>query len=250
MDHRGTERRLDFFGSPIEVEEVVEDRGSRLVRASLGLITIVNFLVPFAAGLWLAFHGERRAAAVGVGAAIALPLIWSWVGFRTTVVIAGCIAGHGRRPHPLIVAPVSFATAAWQYGLIAAWTLAVFLYFEDMTYVGNTLPMLAWGYGIVMCPLSYMASKDPGLDSAPVLALTFAFLCCAVIAACYRVNVEVRTAAMYLAGLTAVSAMATAAAAALAAAQLRRRLAGGDGGSGRDLGRDLHRALRGSGAGS
>ena len=43
---------------------------------------------------------------------------------------------------------LSFVAAGWQYCVIAAWTLGVFLFFSERIYPGVTLPMTALAYGV------------------------------------------------------------------------------------------------------
>ncbi len=249
MSTTDVERHGAWFSSPTAAtaSDVELDDGRGGLRAAfISLLTLVNFLVPFAAGLWLAYRGHRIEAGIGIGLGIALPFVWSVAAFWPTTLIASTVTQRGRQPHPVLVVLVSFAAAGWQYCVIAAWTLGVFLFFEGRAYPAIALPMLAWAYGTVMGPLSYMASKDPGLDSAPSLALMFAFVVCLVIALMYLTNATMQTTVWCLAALAVGGALLNAVLAGRAAARqrkARRVLPVTDKES--ELGRELHRALRG-----
>ena len=165
-------------------------RNSRLKRVLRGLFTLVSFLVPGAAGAWLCLNGHRTEAVIAICFALAMPLVWICVAFWPSTLIAAPILGRYRNTHPLVVIVLGFLAAGWQYCVIAAWTLGVFLFFSERMYPGVTLPMSALVFGVVLGPLSFMAEKDPGSDSSPLLALAFALLTFATIVVGYLQSVS------------------------------------------------------------
>ena len=137
---------------------------------------------------------------------------------------------------------VTFIAAGWQYCVIAVWTFAVFFFFEGRTTPATAVPMLAWAYGTVMGPLSYMASKDPGLDSAPTLALLFTFVACVSIGGLYMMNVAIQTAIVGLVVLVLAASVFNAVMAGLGASRHGARQNTSDAQTS-PLGCDLHRAM-------
>ncbi|MHC4970586.1 MAG: hypothetical protein ACYTF4_18495 [Planctomycetota bacterium] len=195
---------------------------SRVGRVLLGILTTVNFLGPCAAGMWLALHGYRLEAAIGLGFGLAVPIAWSWLALRPSMMIAGPLTLRGENAHPAQVIVLGFLAAGWQYCVLAAWTLGVFWFFEDRIGWGMPIPMLVWVYGTVMCPLSFMASKDADVGSAPVLALGFALAAFGVILAIYLARWPVMTTVYWLAVLSVLAAAASAALAGRAAFKQRK----------------------------
>ncbi|MHC4826841.1 MAG: hypothetical protein ACYTEY_09820 [Planctomycetota bacterium] len=194
----------------------------RVARVLLTILTLVNFLGPCAAGMWLALHGYRLDAAIGLGFAISVPFIWSLVALRPSMMIAGPLTVRGDNAHPVLVIVLGFIAAGWQYCVIAAWTFGVFLFFEDRIGWGMPIPMLVWVYGTVMCPLSFMASRDSDVASAPVLALGFALAAFGVILAIYLARWPAMTTVYWLAVLAVLAASANAALAGRAAFKQRK----------------------------
>jgi hypothetical protein len=195
---------------------------ARALRVALVVLTLVNFLGPCAAGMWLALRGYRLEAGIGLGFAVVVPFVWSLVALRPSMMIAGPLTMRGDRAHPLLVVVIGFIASGWQYCVIAAWTFGVFLFFEDRIGWGMPLPMLVWVYGTVMCPLSFMASKDADFGSAPVLALGFALAAFGTILAIYLARWPVMTTVSWLAALTVLAAAANAVIAGRAAVKQRQ----------------------------
>jgi hypothetical protein len=215
----------------------------RVARVLLVILTLVNFLGPCAAGMWLALHGYRTEAAIGLGFGLGVPFVWSWVALRPSMKIAEPLAIRGERAHPMLVIILGFIAAGWQYCVIAAWTLGVFWFFEDRIGWGMPIPMLVWVYGTVMCPLSFMASKDAEFGSAPVLALGFALAAFGVILAIYLARWPVMTTVYWLAALAVLSAAANSAIAGRAAFKQRNACVGKTEDPG-GINRALYEALR------
>jgi hypothetical protein len=195
---------------------------ARVARVTLTILTVVNFLGPCAAGMWLALHGYRIEAAIGLGFGLGVPVVWCVVALRPSMMIAEPLAARGERVHPWLVIVLAFIATGWQYCVIAAWTLGVFMFFEDRIGWGMPIPLLVWVYGTVMCPLSFMASKDAEFGSAPVLALGFALAAFGVILAIYLARWPVMTTVYWLALLAVLAAAANAALAGRAAVKQRR----------------------------
>jgi hypothetical protein len=194
----------------------------RVGRVVLTILTVVNFLGPCAAGMWLALHGYRTEAAIGLGFGLGVPVVWCVLALRPSMMIAGPLAARGVHAHPLLVIALGFLATGWQYCVIAAWTLGVFMFFEDRIGWGMPIPMLVWVYGTVMCPLSFMAGKDAEFGSAPVLALGFALAAFGVILAIYLARWPVMTTVYWLAILAVLAAAANATLAGRAAARQRK----------------------------
>jgi hypothetical protein len=195
---------------------------ARVARVTLTILTVVNFLGPCAAGMWLALHGYRIEAAIGLGFGLGVPVVWCVVALRPSMMIAEPLAARGERAHPWLVIVLAFIATGWQYCVIAAWTLGVFMFFEDRIGWGMPIPMLVWVYGTVMCPLSFMASEDAEWGSAPVLALGFALAAFGVILAIYLARWPVMTTVYWLAVLSVLAAAASAALAGRAAFKQRK----------------------------
>ncbi len=170
----------------------------RLVRTLLVLWMVANFLVPFAAGLWLAVKGHRLIAAAGLAMAIGFPIAWSLLAAHPAQLIAGPVTRRGAEAGPRRVTITCFIASGWQYCVLALWTLGVFAWFGARTYPGIELPMMVWAYGTVMGPFSWMAGGDHGSDSAPALALAFAFTACLVNAALHHWAVPLPTSGVLL----------------------------------------------------
>ncbi len=222
-------------------------RSSRPRRLVIGVLTLVSFLIPGAAGTWLSLNGHRTEAGIAVCLALAMPLVWTFVAFWPSTVIAAPIVGRYRNTHPLAVIILCFLAAGWQYCVIAAWTLGVFLFFSERMYPGVTLPMAALAYGVVLGPLSFMAESDPGSDSSPLLALAFAVLTFATIVVGFLLDVTIVTVIAGLIVLTVLTAVLNTTLAGRAAVRVRRS---GVDPTARDaigVGRALHQAIsRGS----
>ena len=170
-----------------------------------------------------------------------MPLVWTFVAFWPSTVIAAPIVGRYRNTHLLIVIVLSFLAAGWQYCVIAAWTLGVFLFFSERMYPGVTLPMMALAYGVVLGPLSFMAQSDPGVDSSPLLALAFAVLSFATIVVGYLLDVTIVTVIGGLIVLTVLTAVLTTTLAGRAA--LRRSGVDPTARDAMGVGRTLHQAI-------
>jgi hypothetical protein len=216
---------------------------TRILRVLLIVLTLVNFLGPCAAGIWLALHGYRIEAGIGLGFALVVPLVWSWVAFRPSAMLAGPLVARGDRAHPILVIIIGFVAAGWQYCVIAAWTFGVFLFFEDRLGVGMPVPMLVWVYGTVMVPLSFMASREFGVDNASALALVFALAAFGVILVLYLQFAPLLTTVSWLLVLAAAAALANSVLAGRAATRQRRAYLEKCG-EASELGRALHEALR------
>jgi hypothetical protein len=240
---RGATAEAEVIECPAQLgQEAWRITATRVLRVLLTGLTVINFLGPCAAGMWLALHGHRLAAAIGLGFALLVPFLWSWVAFRPAALLSRPLAAQGDRAHPLLVLVVGFIAAGWQYCVLAAWTLGVFLFFEERIGFWMPVPLLVWVYGTVMGPLTFMASRDPEVNSAPVLALGFALAAFGVILSLYLAHVAVSTTVTALAVLAALAALGNSAIAARAAIKQRRvylQKSGEPGG----LGRDLHQAL-------
>lgn len=206
-------------GSPADPEV---DQGGRFTRLLIGLLTIVSFLGPGAAGVWLALHGDRKAAGLGVAFAVGMPLVWTFVAFWPSTLIAAPVLGRGRITHPLVVLALSFLAAGWQYVVIAGWTFGVCMYLARYTHPGNEVLMGALAYGVVLGPLSFMAARDAGTESAPALTLVFALLSFATIATCYVVQAAFSTPITWLVILVLLAAGLNASLSARAALRLQR----------------------------
>lgn len=218
-------------------------RNSRLKRVLISVLTVVSFLVPGVAGVWLSFNGHRTEAGIAVCFALAMPLVWVCVAFWPSTLIAAPIVGRYRNTHPVVVIILCFLAAGWQYCVIAAWTLGVFLFFAGRMYAGVTLPMSALAYGVVLGPLSFMAERDPGSDSSPLLALAFALLVFATIVVGYVQDLSLATLIGGLIVLTVLTAGLNTFLVGRAALQLRRSGFDPTEGDAVGVGRTLHEAL-------
>jgi len=216
---------------------------ARVGRVTLTILTVINFLGPCAAGMWLALHGYRTEAAIGLGFGLGVPIVWTVVALRPSMMIAEPLAVRGVHARPLLVIVLGFLATGWQYCVIAAWTLGVFMFFEDRIGWGMPIPMLVWVYGTVMCPLSFMASRDAEFGSAPVLALGFALAAFGVILAIYVARWPVMTTVYWLAALAMLAAAANAALAGRAAFKQRQAGVGKPQDPG-EINRALYEALR------
>jgi hypothetical protein len=244
INRRGAPAEAEVLECPAQLEGGAwRITAARVLRILLTVLTVINFLGPCAAGMWLALHGYRLAVGVGLGFALAVPFLWSWVAFRPSAMLARPLAVRGDRAHPLLVVALGFIATAWQYCVIAAWTFGVFLFFEDRIGFWMPLPMLVWVYGTIMGPLTFMASRDPDISSGPVLALGFALAAFGVVLALYLARAGLPTTVAWLLGLAALAALANSALAGRAAIRQRKAsLQNSDDPSA--LGRDLHEALR------
>ncbi len=245
MGRTEIERRGSWFASPTATpaadEVVIRDRRRSIWRGLASLVTVVNFLGPAAAGCWLALGGHRIEAGAGIGLALAMPFVWGWLASWP----ASIIAPSDMSRSAVLVVVRGFLAAGWQYCVIAAWTFGVFLFFEGRMHPGNTPAMIVWAYGTVMGPLSYMASKDPALDSAPVLALAVAFVAYWTVVDFWSGGDSVHAAGYGLLGLVGAASAVNATFAGRAAR--RNKSAASVSRSAvqvSDLGRDLHEALK------
>ena len=170
-----------------------------------------------------------------------MPFVWGWLASWP----ASIIAPSDMSRSAVLVVVRGFLAAGWQYCVIAAWTFGVFLFFEGRMHPGNTPAMIIWAYGTVMGPLSYMASKDAALDSAPVLALAVAFVAYWTVVGFWSGGDSVHTAGYGLLGLVGAASAVNATFAGRAA--VRHKSAASVSRSAvqvSDLGRDLHEALK------
>ncbi len=226
MDPTGIHRWGPGFEPPAEprVDEAATSRRPwvRVGRALLVLAKLANFIVPFAAGLWLALRGHRVDAGTGLAMALSFPIGWSLLASHPAQLIAGTVASRGAAPGPRRVMITCFLATGWQYCFLAASTLAVFSWFGGRVRAHNELPLMLWAYGAVMGPFSWMAGADHGSDSAPSFALGFAFVACLVNAALVHWSIALTTSAVVLGLLAGAGAALNAALAGRAAARLRR----------------------------
>ncbi len=218
-------------------------RSSRPRRLVIGVLTLVSFLVPGVAGTWLSLNGHSTEAGLAVCFALAMPLVWIFVAFWPSTLIAAPIVGRYRNTHPLTVIILCFLAAGWQYCVIAAWTLGVFLFFSERMYPGVTLPMAALAYGVVLGPLSFMAESDPGSDSSPLLALAFAVLTFATIVVGYLLDVTIVTVIAGLIVLAVLTAVLNTTLAGRAALRLWRSGVDPTARDATGVGRTLHQAI-------
>ena len=214
--------------------------GRRLERIAIGALTLVSFLGPGAAAVWLALHGYRKEALIGLGLAIAMPIVWTVVAFWPSSLIAAPILGRNRNTHTATVVILSFLAAGWQYCVIAAWTLGVFMFFARQMHPGVVLPMTAVAYGAVLGPLSFMASNDSGSESAPVLALGYTLVVFGMLLVCYRLDATVVASAVSLGVLALLGAGVNTTISARAAIRQRPHAPGDQLG---EVGRTLHKAI-------
>jgi hypothetical protein len=214
---------VESFNNPMVLEQTALRRAvTRGVRVLLIMVTVVNFLGPCAAGMWLALHGFRFEAGIGLCFAVVVPFVWSWLAFRPSAKLAGPLVVRGDLAHPALVTTIAFIAAGWQYCVLAGWTLGVFLFFEGRIGWGMPVPMLVWVYGTVMGPLSFMACNDREIDSGPVLALGFALAAFGVILAVYLARAPQLATVYWLAGLVVLGALVNALLAGRTAVRLRR----------------------------
>lgn len=217
--------------------------GRRLSRIVIRVLTVVSFLGSGAAGVWLALHGHRKEAAIGLGLAIAMPIVWSVVAFWPSTLIAAPIMGRYRCTRPTTVVVRSLLAAGWQYCVIATWTLGVFVLFARYMYPGVILPMTALAYGAVLGPLSFMAGRDPGIDSAPVLALAYTLVVFATLVVCYSLDATIVASAVCLGVLAALAAGIQTTISARAAMRQRRDSFDAQAGEPGSVGRSLHQSI-------
>lgn len=130
--------------APLPEAGAVRPALARALRVGLVILTLATFLGPVAAGVWLALRGYHAEVGVGVVFAVIAPVAWSCVAFGPAAVLAAPVSGHRDGAHPAVVVLVALVAAGWQYCVIAAWTLAVFLFFRDRFGAAMPAPALAW----------------------------------------------------------------------------------------------------------
>ena len=141
------------------------------------LIVFFNFASEIVAGIWLAILGDWKSIGTGLLMSIGMPLAYflislpsTGLGFLLIVLI--------KKGKKIPTAILGFVNMIYTNAIIALWVVSVFAIFMDRVGGRSKIPYLLWGYGTMMAPLSYMASKDrPEGSPANTLALVFAQLC-------------------------------------------------------------------------
>jgi hypothetical protein len=130
---------------------------SGTTASALWLLTSAIVLVPFATGVWLAMNGHAEVAAMGAGVGLATPLVWSLLARGPADSIAGPARPSGdQETRPLSATVCGFVGACWQYGVLAAWTMVVFIHLVAPSSPEVESQVLLWGYGTIMAPIALM----------------------------------------------------------------------------------------------
>jgi hypothetical protein len=170
--------------------------GSSIVTALLavlvGIVFVLNFASEIGGGIWLAILGDWKSIFVGIAISIGMPFAFTIVTLPSAglgMILFGLINKGQKAPAAIL----GFINMIYTNVVIAIWVVMVFGYFLERAGGRSIIPYLLWGYGTMMAPLSYMASKDgPEGSPANTLALTFAQLCY-LISAAFHFLVRSRT---------------------------------------------------------
>lgn len=170
--------------------------GSSIVTGALavlvGIVFVLNFASEIVGGIWLAILGDWKSILVGIGVSIGMPFAFMIVTLPSMglgLILYGLIKKGQKIP----AAVLGFVNMIYTNVVIAIWVVMVFRYFLERAGGRSIIPYLLWGYGTMMAPLSYMASKDgPEGSPANTLALTFAQLCY-LLSAAFNFLVQGRT---------------------------------------------------------
>jgi hypothetical protein len=156
-----------------------------LLAILVSIVVILNFASEIGGGIWLAILGDWKSIIVGLVISICMPFAFTIVTLPSTglgMILFGLI-NKGRK---IPAAILGFINMIYTNVVIAIWVVMVFGYFVERAKGRSIIPYLLWGYGTMMAPLSYMASKDgPEGTPANTLALTFAQLCYLISVAFY-----------------------------------------------------------------
>ena len=167
MESTDSGQRGAWFSSG-RVDVVIEDPpaaaslGSRAWQVFIAAATLVNFLVPMAAGIWLALHGYRLEAGVGVGCAVLVPFVWTWVAFKPSGLLAAPAILAGDRAHPVVVMIASsLTTAAMRCASWASVAVAVRALNEAAMPSARTPCLRRIRFTMLLVKISCFASKCP-----------------------------------------------------------------------------------------
>ena len=159
------ERTHPLFGFAASVGKVI-------ISVVGTIVLILNVISGITGGIWLAILGHWWSIGIGIGFAVVMPWIYSLLSLPSTglAFIVGFFAERGSKTFTGLL---GLLASLYQYALIAAWNISVFLFFMDRADEKSVIPYLFWCFSTVMAPLSYMAKNEPPESFGTWLGLFF-----------------------------------------------------------------------------
>jgi hypothetical protein len=174
-----------------------------ITGSALWLLTSAIVLVPFATGVWLAMDGHAEVAAMGVGVGLATPLVWSLLARGPADSIGGpARPSADQETRPLTATFFGFLGACWQYAVLAAWTMVVFIYLVAPSSPEVHSQVLLWGYGTIMAPIALMTGHRG--NWTPLIVGLFIYVAASII---HSFDLLLATTATWLGVVAAVGAL-------------------------------------------
>lgn len=144
--------------------------GEAVLSTVVTVLILLNALSGIVSSIWLIILGQWRLVGMGILVGLSMPVFWTItvLPLFALLVVAHIAEGSGKR---VLVGLLGFLIYIYKHGLIAAWMLLVFHAFTR--YASASVPVLLWGYAIVMAPLCYIARHDPPDDVGSILGCLF-----------------------------------------------------------------------------
>ncbi len=144
-----------------------------LLSLTLGSLWLLNFSSGIIGGLWLAFSGGLFLVIWGILFSLVMPTAYTFICFIPSLPFTALFKWATDKNHKIIAYISAFLVSGFNKFILAIWTTSIFVFFIQNNNL-SLIPLLLWGYSVVMGPISYMAHKEgPEAGEGTYMAVLF-----------------------------------------------------------------------------
>jgi hypothetical protein len=171
----------------IQIKKVTALVGSAAFQFFLTVIAILNVTSGIAGGIWLIVIGHWQLVVIGFFIGLLMPWVYSIVTLPGTGLgFAGIYFTERKK---ILLSGISiFIANLYVNAITAIWVIWVFGYFILTQGREYPIPLLLWGYTVMIAPLAYMAGHEPPENVGSTIGLLFAQLSYFICIIFYFVN--------------------------------------------------------------
>lgn len=144
-----------------------------LLSLTLGSLWLLNFSSGIIGGLWLVFSGGISLIIWGFLFSLVMPTAYTFICFLPSLPFTALLKWATDRNHKIIAYISAFLLSGFNNFILAIWSTSIFGFFIQNNNF-SLVPLLLWGYSVVMSPISYMARREgPNAGQGTYMAVLF-----------------------------------------------------------------------------
>lgn len=123
-------------------------------------ILVLNFFSGILGGFWLAFLGEWKVVALGIGMTVFGSYIVSILLMPSLIFVAPFMANEKLANSLFVALPMTVLSVTYTYLVMGLWAVGTFWSFSNQVHTNAVFPIILWSYSTATAVWSFLAQKD------------------------------------------------------------------------------------------